>query len=828
MLENKFGNEALRHYRGAWRKSSLYRSVVLSLFVSLLMPAFGNADVLAASVFYDFQNGSSAGWTTYGGTWSVVNGEYTVNSGQGFKSVISGSNYNSFIYEADVNVAAGGNAGFIIRAGSLGVGVDAYTGYYIGLNTAGNSVQMGKVNNNWTQMINYPFTVTPNTWYHLKVIASGGSMDTYVGTTHVLSTFEKTFPSGAVGLRVFNTSAKFDNVRVTDNGVINSPTYNWSGKKGAIYVPSNAVNMIDFWQTYDSALVDRELSYAQTYGMNSLAIYLPYKMWVNNPTNLLNNFENFLTVANNRGLKVSPIFFDNCWNGTVNLGAQGAPIPGVHNSRWVQSPGDDIKTNYYASYKTSIRNYVQAFVNAHLNDSRILFWEQMNEPGCSGFMNEVTIALMNDARIAIKETGSTIPVNSCACQLYEGAYFSDYFSYHDYDAAYNAGPKGSQYFMTEGMNRGSQSVPGMVAAYGPTGTGYMFWELMIGRTNTRFPWGSPQNAPEPTVPFHGIIYPDGHPWSVNDVVALNGSTTNMAVYAVDYYNGVFATQKKSSVTPLIDFDLNTEKGTASPDASAGVAETNYSVRWNGTLRPATTGVFTFYADSDNKARIWVNGVQVVNKTTVGRSEVSGTISLNANQNYPVKVEYEHGTGVSNMHVRWSGPSLSKQALRPVKPNSVPTTLTINQLKSFQVTTPGFTDRYLAHAAGLGVTVVVNSGSPTALKQDATWWVRSGLASSSCYSFESRNFPGQYLRHSNYRLRREAGSGALFNADATFCARPGNSGTGVSFESYNFPGYFIRHFNSEVYIAVSGGPNTWDNAVSFTNDTTWAVVAPWGP
>ncbi|MFI5934988.1 AbfB domain-containing protein [Actinoplanes sp. NPDC051494] len=141
-----------------------------------------------------------------------------------------------------------------------------------------------------------------------------------------------------------------------------------------------------------------------------------------------------------------------------------------------------------------------------------------------------------------------------------------------------------------------------------------------------------------------------------------------------------------------------------------------------------------------------------------------------------------------------------------------TTLSLNKLASLRVTTPGYTDRYLRHANGAAVTSTI---ATTGDRQDASYWVRPGLASTSCYSFESRNFPGQYLRHRAYRVYKEASDGATFNADATFCARPGLSGGGTSLEAYNMAGYYLRHRNSEVWMdADTGG--------SFTNDATWAV------
>ncbi|MBP2335388.1 hypothetical protein JOF41_001566 [Saccharothrix coeruleofusca] len=141
--------------------------------------------------------------------------------------------------------------------------------------------------------------------------------------------------------------------------------------------------------------------------------------------------------------------------------------------------------------------------------------------------------------------------------------------------------------------------------------------------------------------------------------------------------------------------------------------------------------------------------------------------------------------------------------------------------SLRVTTPGYTDRHLRHQGGLGRTDVL--GGDVALK-DGTFWARPGLSDAACLSFESRNFPGSYLRHSGYRVRLDANDGsATFAGDATFCARAGAGGTAL--ESRNFPGHFVRHYGEQVYIARQGGTNPWDSGASFAADTTWAVTMP---
>ncbi len=151
-------------------------------------------------------------------------------------------------------------------------------------------------------------------------------------------------------------------------------------------------------------------------------------------------------------------------------------------------------------------------------------------------------------------------------------------------------------------------------------------------------------------------------------------------------------------------------------------------------------------------------------------------------------------------------------------------LTLGQWVSLQVTTPGFTNRYLRHSNSLGFTEVVTSSSDNTLKADATFRVVAALDGTPCYSFESRNFPGKYLRHSGFRLRIDANDGQdVMKKDATFCAQTGLAGNGgVSFVSRNYPGYYIRHRNAEVWLDQN------DNSAGLKQDASWNLVSPWTP
>lgn len=150
-------------------------------------------------------------------------------------------------------------------------------------------------------------------------------------------------------------------------------------------------------------------------------------------------------------------------------------------------------------------------------------------------------------------------------------------------------------------------------------------------------------------------------------------------------------------------------------------------------------------------------------------------------------------------------------------------VTVGSSISFQATTPGYTSDYLAHNGSTVNLQPVTSSSSTALKQQASWTVRTGLGNSGCVSFESKDTPGSFIRHANFVLQVGANDGSkLFSEDATFCPQAGLSGKGNSIRSWSYPTRFFRHFSEVGYIASNGGPDTFDNTNSFNNDVTFIV------
>lgn len=152
-------------------------------------------------------------------------------------------------------------------------------------------------------------------------------------------------------------------------------------------------------------------------------------------------------------------------------------------------------------------------------------------------------------------------------------------------------------------------------------------------------------------------------------------------------------------------------------------------------------------------------------------------------------------------------------------------LSVGSHISLRATTSCCTNRYIAHTGATVNTQVVSSSSSAALKQQASWAVRTGLGNSACFSFESVDSPGSFIRHSNYQLMVNANDNSkIFHEDATFCPQAGLNGQGNSFRSWSYPTRYWRHFNSLGYIAANGGEHDFDTTTLFNDDVSFVVSA----
>lgn len=127
-----------------------------------------------------------------------------------------------------------------------------------------------------------------------------------------------------------------------------------------------------------------------------------------------------------------------------------------------------------------------------------------------------------------------------------------------------------------------------------------------------------------------------------------------------YFDDIdFTSPRVTRVDSRIFFDW--AKG--SPDPS--IAPDTFSVRWTGQVQPRYSETYTFYVQSDDGARLWVNGRLIIdNWVDQGFIEKSGTLTLSAGQRYDLRLEYYEQGGAAAIWLSWSSPRQPKEIIPP--------------------------------------------------------------------------------------------------------------------------------------------------------------------
>jgi hypothetical protein len=316
---------------------------------------------------------------------------------------------------------------------------------------------------------------------------------------------------------------------------------------GANFVPSDAINELEMFQaaTFNPALIDKELGMAESIGMNTMRVFLQDQLW-QDPEGFRHRLDVFLDIAARHHIRPLLVLFDSCWETNPHLGPQHPPIPGIHNSGWVQSPGKQRLMD--PAVEPQLKAYVQGVVGAFANDKRILGWDIWNEPDNKGGdldqdeaakVNRVN-ELLPKAFAWAREMHPTQPLTSgvwrgdwvhpdqesatTKIQLAE----SDVISFHNYDwpEVFEARVQSLQAYhrpliCTEYMARGNGSTFDTVL---PVAKKYnvaaINWGFVAGKTQTYLPWDSwqrPYVETPPTIWFHEVFKQDDTPYRQREV-----------------------------------------------------------------------------------------------------------------------------------------------------------------------------------------------------------------------------------------------------------------------------------------------------------------------
>jgi len=329
---------------------------------------------------------------------------------------------------------------------------------------------------------------------------------------------------------------------------------------GSNYIPKSAINQLEMWQeeTFDPTEIDKELGWAEAMGMNTMRVFLHDLLWQQDAAGFQKRIDQFLVIAARHHIRPLFVLFDSCWDPLPHLGLQDPPIPGVHNSGWVQSPGATALAD--PKQYPRLKAYVQGVVGAFAKDDRILAWDVWNEPGADNAgsypRQELNLrdkiarvtALLPQVFEWAREANPTQPLTSgvWAVDASDGTDLgelqqiqlreSDIITFHNYSWP--------EYFKREVSWLKKYNRPVICTEYMARSVGSTFdtvlpiakeervgainWGFVAGKTQTYFPWESwqhPYILDQPPVWFHEVLRPDGTPYrqaEVNLIRQLTG------------------------------------------------------------------------------------------------------------------------------------------------------------------------------------------------------------------------------------------------------------------------------------------------------------------
>ncbi|GLX66678.1 family 16 glycoside hydrolase [Paenibacillus glycanilyticus] len=168
------------------------------------------------TIFSDnFEDNDYSGWTTSGGTWSIMTDgnlvlSQSLASGEAL-AVAGNASWTDYTYSARLNLlTASGNAGLVFRY------ADNSNYYMLRLNDSLDKVELYKKSAGTLTLISSASaTLTPGQWVNLKVTASGSTITGYLNNAQLLQwTDSSPIAAGKIGIRMHTSVARLDDVLV--------------------------------------------------------------------------------------------------------------------------------------------------------------------------------------------------------------------------------------------------------------------------------------------------------------------------------------------------------------------------------------------------------------------------------------------------------------------------------------------------------------------------------------------------------------------------------------------------------------------------------------
>ncbi len=268
-----------------------------------------------------------------------------------------------------------------------------------------------------------------------------------------------------------------------------------------------------------------------------MRVYLHSVAWKQDPQGFKSRMKRYLNIASKHGIKTLFVFFDDCWNPIPHPGKQPEPKPGIHNSGWVQDPGQPLSND--TALFPELERYVTDVLTQFKNDKRILLWDLYNEPGNSG-KKDSSLPLLKKVFSWARSVNPDQPISVGlwawdfeklnAFQLQN----SDVITYHNYEdqpwhqrtielLKASGRPMVCTEYMARTRNSRFSTILPLLKKHN---VGAINWGFVAGKSNTIYAWDTPiPSGDQPTEWFHDIFFKDGTPYrhdEINLIKKLNG------------------------------------------------------------------------------------------------------------------------------------------------------------------------------------------------------------------------------------------------------------------------------------------------------------------
>jgi hypothetical protein len=178
--------------------------------------------------------------------------------------------------------------------------------------------------------------------------------------------------------------------------------------RGAVYLPQKDWNVYQMWANYRDSVVERDLGYAATLGLNSVRAFASYEYWQEDGPAFFTRIEHFLSACEARGIRPIVVLFEAPPKAPPTEENLHATDP--ENAFGVHSPSrpEVLRPRNWQGYPRSPIHFARRWAQEYGEGDRLLATEIMNEPGKVQPRRDFVLDALREVRAAAPDATLTM------------------------------------------------------------------------------------------------------------------------------------------------------------------------------------------------------------------------------------------------------------------------------------------------------------------------------------------------------------------------------------------------------------------------------------